>query len=63
MSERARESAAGEMNSNSPSEAAARSVENSPQRVEELIDELRKRSAELEEARAAHAADVDPGFQ
>jgi signal transduction histidine kinase len=50
MSERARESAAGEMNSNSPSEAAARGAENSPQRVEELIDELRKRSAELEEA-------------
>jgi len=51
MTERARESAAGETNSRSPSDAApAMAVETSPQRVEELIDELRKRSAELEEA-------------
>jgi signal transduction histidine kinase len=51
MSERARESSGGETNSKSAGEATAvRAVENSPERVEELIDELRKRSAELEEA-------------
>ena len=51
MSERASETVDRETNSNSTVEAAAvRAAENSPQRVEQLIDELRKRSAELEEA-------------
>ena len=51
MSERARESVEGETNSKSTAEAAAvRAVENSPQHIEQLFDELRKRTAELEEA-------------
>jgi signal transduction histidine kinase len=51
MSERARESVDRETNSNATGEVAtARATENSPQRVEQLIDELRKRTAELEEA-------------
>jgi signal transduction histidine kinase len=51
MNERARESVDRETNNNSTREAAAgRAAENSPQRVEQLIDELRKRTAELEEA-------------
>ena len=51
MSERASESVDRESTSNSTVEAAAvRPAETSPQRVEQLIDELRKRSAELEEA-------------
>ncbi|HSK64260.1 MAG TPA: HAMP domain-containing sensor histidine kinase [Pyrinomonadaceae bacterium] len=51
MSERARESVNRETNNNSTREAAAaRSAETSPPRVDQLIDELRKRTAELEEA-------------
>ena len=51
MSERAREGVDRETNNNSPVEAAAvRAAEVSPQHVEQLIDELRKRTAELEEA-------------
>jgi signal transduction histidine kinase len=51
MSERASEGVDRETNNKSLGEATAvRSAENSPQRVEQLIDELRKRSAELEEA-------------
>src|SRR5688572_23476780 len=51
MSETARESVNSETNSNSTGEApAARSAEPSPQRIEQLFDELRKRTAELEEA-------------
>ena len=51
MSERAREGVERETNNNSPVEAAAvRAAEVSPQHVEQLIDELRKRTAELEEA-------------
>lgn len=51
MTEIARESVGGETNSKSTAEAAAvRAVENSPQRIEQLFDELRKRTAELEEA-------------
>ena len=47
MSETARESVNTELNANAPTTSA---TETSPQRVEQLIDELRKRSAELEEA-------------
>ncbi|HEU4794271.1 MAG TPA: HAMP domain-containing sensor histidine kinase [Pyrinomonadaceae bacterium] len=51
MSETARETVNSETNSNSTGEApAARSAEPSPQRIEQLFDELRKRTAELEEA-------------
>ena len=55
MSETARESVARELTSelstNASSDlATAAATENSPQRVEQLIDELRKRTAELEEA-------------
>lgn len=51
MTEIARESVGGETNSKSTAEVAAvRAVENSPQRIEQLFDELRKRTAELEEA-------------
>ena len=50
MSERASESVERETNGQSLGDATGRAAENSPQRVEELIAELRKRSAELEEA-------------
>jgi signal transduction histidine kinase len=55
MSETARESVAKELTSElstrAPGDpATAAATENSPQRVEQLIDELRKRTAELEEA-------------
>src|SRR5580765_2896802 len=51
MSERARESVDRDRDASTTGEiAAARAPENSPQRVEQLIDELRKRTAELEEA-------------
>ena len=55
MSETARESVAKELTSElstgAPSDpATAAATENSPQRVEQLIDELRKRTAELEDA-------------
>ena len=55
MSETARESVARELNSDRSSPAptdpaTAAATENSPERVEQLIDELRKRTAELEEA-------------
>jgi signal transduction histidine kinase len=55
MSETARESVAkelaGELGTGATSDpAAAAATETSPQRVEQLIDELRKRTAELEEA-------------
>ena len=48
MSERASEST--DPDTNSKSSAAARAVENSPPRVEQLIEELQTRTAELEEA-------------
>ena len=52
MSETARESVGKELTSESSSAASnpAGVTETSPQRVEQLIDELRKRTAELEEA-------------
>ena len=51
MSERASESVDRDRDTSTTVEmAAARAPENSPQRVEQLIDELRKRTAELEEA-------------
>ena len=51
MSEQAQEGVDRETNSKSTVEAAAvRAAEVSPQHVEQLIDELRKRTAELEEA-------------
>jgi len=55
MSETARESVSSELNTNATSDPPANpplaaATETSPQRVEQLIDELRKRTAELEEA-------------
>ena len=51
MTERVSESVDSDMNERATGgEAAATGAENSPQRVEELIAELRKRTAELEEA-------------
>jgi signal transduction histidine kinase len=50
MNETARKSVDRDSGSETAAAAPANTVENSPQRVEELIDELRKRSAELEEA-------------
>jgi len=50
MNETARKSADSDSDNQTTAPALTNTAENSPQRVEELIHELRKRSAELEEA-------------
>lgn len=50
MNETASKSVDSDSDSQTAAPALTNTAENSPQRVEELIDELRKRSAELEEA-------------
>src|SRR5215470_18585340 len=50
MNETARKSVDKESGAQTDAPPLTNTVENSPQRIEELIDELRKRTAELEEA-------------